>query len=291
MKKLNLINRQSFSPTLLLTLSWVTIFCLVACGSDTPFKRGPNPEGQNQTGFKPGGGNGGGGGNNGGNGGRNEERPPTSTPVVPMTLSEDFFNEIVLPMLNSDCVGCHEDKLPDFEAAKTFVVIAKPEESILFLRASNGHANRKTWIPGSEKLKILEAWINGATLKNLTAVSPNNSLSLLGSDLFNFRVLNILENELSQTFFEEKLRPMFESKCSHCHENPAADFESAKTRAVYGKTEESDLFLAASGLNLSTGFKHRFVLKNDPENLENIRRWIMGKIEPKIEPPPENLVQ
>jgi hypothetical protein len=283
---------------LLMTLAFIT---LIGCGSETPVKRGPNPLANlGPLGEPP--------------ARQAEEAKPKSDATTepspePIVLNKEFFEANVQKSFSMNCVGCHKPGrqvvINNFEQASIFVVPGEPEKSDLFRAASGlvvGKKNRDHSEDGwgnederaIENLRNLRAWIMGAKLGDSTKNTKQDTRQDLGA-LFDlqFGVLEPLENppiveldsgSLNQPFFDSKVHGLLEESCTMCHDIPAPDFATAVSKVVFGKPEESLLYLAGSGQFLPSGMKHRFVWRNNPENLATLKAWIMGAA---ISPPPE----
>lgn len=87
----------------------------------------------------------------------------------------------------------------------------------------------------------------------------------------------IVAVELNQPYFNSKVRGLIEESCTMCHDNPAPDYVTAVTKVVFGKPDESPLYLAGSGKFLPSGWKHKNIWRNNPDNLEVLKAWIMGE--------------
>ncbi len=277
---------------LLMTLAFIT---LIGCGSETPFKRGPNPLANlGPLGEPP--------ARQEGDGRPGPTGEPTPKPIV---LNKEFFEANVQKSFSMNCVGCHKPGkrtvINNFEQASKFVVPGEPEKSDLFRAASGLIVNRGQdhsedgWgnedKAAIENLKNLRAWIMGAKLGDSTKEIRQDLGALF---TLQFGVFELLENppiveldsgSLNQPFFDSKVRGLLEESCTMCHDTPAPDFATAVSKVVFGKPEESLLYLAGSGQFLPSGMKHRFVWRNNPENLATLKAWIMGAA---ISPPPES---
>lgn len=252
------------------------------CGSETPFKRGANsivtppPVAP----FS----------------GRSEPPPP---PAPPKGLNKEFFDQKVLKGFQVNCIYCHNGikqvhVADTFETASKNVVVENPDKSNLYLAASGqkvGNKNHKPVAWGDdpaevENLNNLKAWIMGATLADgnkLLDLAVNQNSNLTSEDITLSRVLDndpipnpSVIGELNQTYFDSKVLGLMEDSCTMCHDNPAPDYNVALTKVVFGKPEESLLYLAGSGQILPTGWKHKNIWRNNPDNLEILKSWIMG---------------
>ena len=199
----------------------------VGCGSGNPFDRGARVLG----------------GDTGGKGNGNEK-------------PSDVFNTKLLPLLESKCSSCHDNKAPNFETAAELVVPGSPETSVLYLRAT-GTEHKAVWKIGSTEAAALSAWI----VSLATAADQPDEES---------PAVQPLATKLDKAFFDSNLQPSLENKCSSCHENPAASFEDAAELVVPGASDKSELYLKA------TGTEHKAVWKKDSAEAAVLVNWING---------------
>lgn len=93
--------------------------------------------------------------------------PPTPPDTSPTSLDPEYFNEVVLPIIERDCTMCHDGYATSFDDALNWVVIGKPDESALVLIGMNKYAKRqhtvrRAWKANSVELAVIKNWINGA---------------------------------------------------------------------------------------------------------------------------------
>ena len=68
--------------------------------------------------------------------------------------------------------------------------------------------------------------------------------------------------------FQSVILPRLETSCSSCHDNKAPDYDSALSRVVPGRPEESSLYLKA------TGSGHRKVWAPESQEALDLAEWI-----------------
>ena len=114
----------------------------LGCGAERPFDRGQRISGPGDIEGKP-----------------TPDPSGTPGPTPSEALSEEFFVTKVLPLLESDCTGCHENKAGNYETAKSLVVKGDFASSPLVRKAQGLDGHDAIWEVGSEALKALKAWI------------------------------------------------------------------------------------------------------------------------------------
>jgi len=123
------------------------LFCfVVACGSPTPFRRGPKSEPvpkDSATDKKP---------------------TDTTSPTPPeVKLDSKFFDSYLEPAIDLDCKSCHENHVNTFAKASELVVAGQPKESSLFKLVQGQNSHPLVWKSDSIQLALLQQWIEGAT--------------------------------------------------------------------------------------------------------------------------------
>lgn len=82
----------------------------------------------------------------------------------PTTFSEESFNNVLAPILDSKCAMCHQAGAPGprggFKEAVRLSVFGKPEESELYLRPL-GKAHPPIITAQSDEAGAIANWING----------------------------------------------------------------------------------------------------------------------------------
>ena len=106
---------------------------LAACGTPTPFERGPRKE---------------------------NEAPAPPVGETAEGLSEQVYMEKIFPLLESQCSGCHGNPAPDFNAAKSLAVFKQPGNSPILLRPT-GTDHETIWAAGSSEAGLVTKWIMG----------------------------------------------------------------------------------------------------------------------------------
>lgn len=266
------------------------IIWLSACGAPTPFRRGPV---EGSPAEKPAGG----------------VDPATET-LSATELNKDYFDQKVLPMLEVKCSVCHENKVTDFEKAKSLVVFNDLNSSHLYLLVTGNLSNhRRILAPESVEAGLLAYWIQG---KKLAVVPTDGDDTRTGNGIPGPRgpagpegpqgppgpagpqgtqgppgtcnpapigppspIPPPTEISLDPSYFTSKVIPILERKCSACHDNPAPDFAKAQTLVKPGKPLESLLLLQASGK--STDHRsHPSIISESSTEYEVIKNWILG---------------
>lgn len=87
-------------------------------------------------------------------------------------------------------------------------------------------------------------------------------------------------NDLDLSFFNESVLPALENKCSSCHDNPAPNFERAKSLVMFKDINSSSLYLYATGLRGS----HKKVLSSANPELAVLIAWINGAANTPVAP-------
>lgn len=78
--------------------------------------------------------------------------------------------------------------------------------------------------------------------------------------------------DVDKTYYETVLYPLFQKRCTVCHDDKFGPFESAKKSIVFKKPEESKMYLTATG----KAFSHRQIFKPDSAEAITIATWING---------------
>lgn len=125
---------------------FLSILFLSSCGTDRPFSRGAlqatdSADSQKRSGSP-------------------DSGVPASSEA---TLSRALFEAKVLPMLQAQCTGCHENFAPTYEKAIALVKGGVPLDSRLYLTAIGkaSHAGGEIIAVGSAEETLLKDWISG----------------------------------------------------------------------------------------------------------------------------------
>lgn len=164
---------------------------------------------------------------------------PVAIPVNRPELSEDFFEHVIKTELATDCVRCHENKVPDFKTALKL--------SNKLLTFSKG-----VWAPDSVEYYYMKKWLAGDNL-------PPANIPL---DPINPPVAG--ENPFDENFYNTNLKPLIDATCNSCHEQ-GISFDAASSISVFKKPGESSIY--------NTILRH---WDNEPDQIKMLASWING---------------
>jgi hypothetical protein len=172
----------------------------------------------------------------------------------PILLSRELFETAVQPLVKKDCSGCHANPAVNMETAKSKVVLGKPEESPLWLKAVGLLGHTKKWDKTSAEALLISSWINGSMAAQPPRPAPPTPAPPAGE-------------EGALGFFETAVKPLIEKSCTRCHEG-RDQYNEAKSLITPGWPEKSDLYNYASGIG------HRRVWAKDSRELTVLKKWI-----------------
>jgi hypothetical protein len=212
------------------SLLFIIVLSLFGCGSQDPFSRGKKSSESSNSG--------------------------TQTGQKPISLSLELFQSAVQPLIKKDCSGCHASPADSMDSAKAKVVLGKPEESRLWLKAVGLLGHPKRWDKTSAEAILLSSWINGSVAAQPPSTPPSPPQPQPPAN-----------DEGAQGFFESAVKPLIEKSCTRCHEG-REQYAEAKSLITPGQAEKSALYNYASGIG------HRRVWSKDSQELAVLKKWI-----------------
>ncbi|MFN8845252.1 MAG: hypothetical protein ACK5V3_13590 [Bdellovibrionales bacterium] len=214
------------------TLILLMIICFLGCGSQDPFSRGQKSAQDNNSSAQSG--------------------------TKPLQLSRELFETSVQPVVKKDCSGCHGNPAENMQAAQSKIVLGRPEESKLWMKAVGMLGHPKRWDKTSAEAILLSSWINGfqAAPPPQAPPVPQPAPPAPPSD-----------EEGALGFFETAVKPLLEKSCTRCHEGREQYLE-AKSLITPGWPEKSALYNYASGIG------HRRVWTKESQELAVLKKWI-----------------
>lgn len=140
-----------------------------------------------------------------------DQKSSDQTVAPALVQHEVLFDRQIKPILDENCVHCHESKTSTYNSAYSLIELGNTESSLLY-RIILGEDNHPIVFAAHDlEVDVISSWIQGSTEKyHLPVAIPAN------------------KPELSEEFFDHLIKSDIAKDCVRCHENKVPDFETAK---------------------------------------------------------------